>query len=128
MVEQVTCGIKISVQTSFEGTFNKNQKVYYSFSYRVTITNQSKDSVQLNSREWIILDALNNTEFVSGEGVIGQKPIISPGDSHTYTSGCILLSPTGAMKGFYNMINFTTTKKFKVAIPVFKLNAPHALN
>ena len=128
MVQQVTRGIKISVETNFEGTFYKNYKIHFAFGYKVTIENQSKDSVQLNARHWVILDALNNIETVSGEGVIGKKPVIKPGESHTYTSGCILLSPTGAMKGFYNMINFTTTKKFKVAIPVFKLNAPHALN
>jgi ApaG protein len=128
MVEKVTSGIKISVETYFEGAFYKNYKVHYSFGYRVTIFNQSKDSVQLNSREWVILDALNNTEYISGEGVIGKKPVINPGQSHTYTSGCVLSSPIGAMHGNYNMINFSTTKKFKVSIPNFKLCAPQALN
>lgn len=128
MVEQVTCGIKISVETQFEGTFYRNYKLYYSFAYRVTITNQSEDMVQLNSREWTILDALNNTEYVSGEGVIGKQPIIIPGESHGYSSGCMLLSPVGAMQGHYNMINFSSEKEFKVQIPTFKLNALHTLN
>ena len=128
MVQQVTKGIKISVETTFEGTFYKNYKMQFAFGYRITIENQSKDSVQLNSRHWEILDALNNIETVDGEGVIGKKPVLRPGESHTYNSGCLLTSPFGAMGGYYNMINFTTTKKFKVVIPTFKLSAPFALN
>ena len=128
MVQQVTRGIKISVETNFEGTFYKNYKVHFAFGYMVTIENQSKDSVQLNYRHWEILDALNNTEFVDGEGVIGKKPVLKPGESHTYTSGCLLTSPFGAMKGHYDMVNLNNTNKFKVAIPSFKLSAQFALN
>ena len=128
MVQQVTSGIKISVETTFEGTFYKNYKVHYAFGYRVTIENQSKDAVQLNSRYWKILDALNNPEIVEGEGVIGKKPVLRPGETHTYNSGCLLNSPFGAMSGHYNMVNFTTSKKFKVNIPSFKLSAPFAIN
>ncbi|WP_026755144.1 Co2+/Mg2+ efflux protein ApaG [Sediminibacter sp. Hel_I_10] len=128
MVQQVTSGIKISVETSFEGTFYKNYKVHFAFGYQITIENQSKDSVQLQSRYWSILDALNNVEIVEGEGVIGKKPVIKPGESHTYSSGCLLTSPFGAMQGHYNMVNFSTTNKFKVIIPSFKLSAPFALN
>ena len=128
MVQQVTKGIKISVETTFEGTFYRNYKIQFAFGYKVTIENQSKDSVQLNARHWTILDALNNVEIITGEGVIGKKPVLKPGESHTYNSGCLLTSPFGAMQGHYNMVNFTTTKKFKVAIPPFKLSAPFALN
>lgn len=128
MVQQITKGIKISVETSFEGTFYKNYKVQFAFGYRITIENQSKDSVQLNSRHWEILDALNYIEIVDGEGVIGRKPVLKPGESHTYNSGCLLTSPFGAMSGHYNMINFSSAKKFRVAIPTFKLSAPFALN
>ena len=128
MVQQVTRGIKISVVTTFEGSFYKNYKIHYAFGYTVTIENQSKDSVQLNDRHWEILDALNNIETVNGEGVIGKKPVLKPGESHTYTSGCLLTSPFGAMQGYYSMVNFTTTKKFKVTIPTFKLSAPFAIN
>ena len=128
MVSQITRGIKISVVTNFEGTFYKNYKIQYAFGYTVTIENQSKDSVQLNARHWEILDALNNVETVSGEGVIGKKPVLQPGESHTYTSGCLLTSPFGAMQGHYSMVNFTTTKKFQVTIPTFKLSAPFAIN
>lgn len=128
MIQQVTRGIKISVKTSFEGTFYKNYKLHFAFGYEITIENQSKDSVQLTSRHWQIFDALNSIEFVDGEGVIGKKPVLKPGESHTYQSGCLLSSPIGAMRGHYNMINFTTTKKFRVVIPTFKLSAPFALN
>ena len=128
MVQQVTRGIKISVNTKFEGTFYKNYKIHFAFAYRITIENQSKDSVQLNSRHWKIYDALNNIEFVDGEGVIGKKPVLKPGESHTYSSGCLLTSPFGAMQGHYGMVNFTTTKKFDVVIPSFNLSAPFALN
>ncbi|HSJ12177.1 MAG TPA: Co2+/Mg2+ efflux protein ApaG [Gillisia sp.] len=128
MVQQVTSGIKISVETSFEGSFYKNHKMTFAFGYQITIENQSKDSVQLTSRFWRIKDALNNTEIVQGEGVIGQKPVLKPGESHTYNSGCLLASPFGSMRGYYNMINFTSSKKFKVSIPSFKLSAPFALN
>ena len=128
MVQQITKGIKISVETNFEGTFYKNYKLHYAFGYQVTIENQGKDAVQLNSRKWTIYDALNNIEEVEGEGVIGQKPVIKPGESHTYSSGCLLTSPFGAMSGFYNMVNFATTKNFEVAIPKFHLSAPFAIN
>ena len=128
MVQQVTKGIKISVETTYEGSFYKNYKIQYAFGYTITIENQGKDSVQLNARHWEILDALNNIETVSGEGVIGKKPVLKPGESHTYTSGCLLTSPFGAMQGHYSMINFTTTKKFQVTIPTFKLSATFAIN
>lgn len=128
MVQQVTSGIKISVETIFEGTFYRNYKMNFAFGYKVTIENQSKDVVQLNSRYWKIKDSLDNEQIVRGEGVIGQKPVIQPGESHTYTSGCLLTSPFGSMHGHYNMVNFSTSKKFKVYIPSFKLSAPFSLN
>ena len=128
MVSQITRGIKISVLTSFEGTYFKNYKIHFAFTYHVSIENQSKDSVQLNSRHWEIYDALNNTKTVDGEGVIGKKPVIKPGENYTYSSGCLLSSPIGAMKGHFNMVNFTTTRSFKVEIPAFKLSAPFAIN
>jgi ApaG protein len=128
MVQQITKGIRISVRTRFEGSFYKSYRLHFGFGYEITIENQSKDSVQLNSRHWVILDALNYTETVDGEGVIGKKPVLKPGESHTYSSGCLLTSPVGAMRGFFNMVNFTTTRKFRVKIPTFKLSAPFALN
>lgn len=128
MVTQITRGIKISVLTSFEGTYFKNYKIHFAFSYKITIENHSKDSVQLMSRHWEIFDALNNIELVDGEGVVGKKPVLKPGESHTYSSGCLLSSPFGAMRGYFNMINFTSTRSFRVIVPSFKLSAPFALN
>lgn len=128
MVQQVTQGIKVSVETTFEGTFYKDYKMQYAFGYTVTIENEGKDVVQLRSRHWRISDALNNVEVVEGDGVIGKKPVIQPGEKHVYSSGCMLLSPFGSMKGHYNMVNFTSTKKFRVVIPSFKLSEPSAMN
>ena len=128
MVTQITRGIKISVLTSFEGTYFKNYKIHFAFSYKITIENHSKDSVQLMSRHWDIFAALNNLELVDGEGVVGKKPVLKPGESHTYSSGCLLSSPFGAMRGYFNMINFTSTRSFRVIVPSFKLSAPFALN
>jgi len=128
MVQQVTNGIKISVKTNFEGTRYQNYRMYFSFSYSITIENQSNDSVQLISRHWKIFDSLKNLEIVEGEGVIGKKPVLAPNKSYTYSSYCNLTSPIGSMKGFFNMINFTSTKNFRVHIPSFQLNVPAILN
>ena len=128
MATQITRGIKISVETTFEGTYFKNQNMNFAFSYHITIENHSKDSVQLTTRHWEIFDALNHPEIVDGEGVIGKKPVLKPGESHTYSSGCMLFSPFGSMKGYFTMINFNTTRTFKVTVPSFKLNANFALN
>ena len=128
MVSQITRGIKISVLTTFEGTYFKNHKIHFAFSYEITIENHSKDSVQLTSRHWEIFDSLNEVEIVDGEGVIGKKPVLKPGELYSYNSGCLLASPFGGMRGYFNMINFTTAKNFKVIVPSFRLSAPFALN
>ena len=77
MVTQITKGIKISVDTEFQGTYYKDTKLLYAFEYSISIENQSSDVVQLNSRHWVILDSLNNEEVVNGEGVIGKKPVLA---------------------------------------------------
>lgn len=128
MNTQITSGIKISVATNFEGNYYKDYAILYAFSYEITIENLSTDIVQLQSRHWDIFDSLNFTESVDGEGVVGQTPIIIPGDKYVYSSGCMLHSTIGAMKGFYTMLNFTTSKNFEVQVPTFKLNVPFAIN
>ena len=128
MITQVTRGIKVSIQTTFEGTFFKNYKMHYAFGYTITIENQGKDTVQLVGRHWEIFDSLKERETVDGEGVVGKKPVIRPGKSHTYSSGCLLASPIGAMKGFYGMVSISTAEEFEVEIPTFKFAAPFALN
>jgi ApaG protein len=128
MVTQITKGIKISVNTEFEGTYFRNHKLQFAFSYEITIENHSKDSVQLLARHWEIFDSLNELEVVDGEGVVGKKPVLKPGESHTYASGCLLASTHGAMHGWFDMVNFTTGRNFRVLVPAFLLNAPFALN
>ncbi|AOW20820.1 Co2+/Mg2+ efflux protein ApaG [Urechidicola croceus] len=128
MVQQVTNGIKISVETRFVGTNYSDNRLYFAFSYSITIENQSNDSVQLLNRHWKIFDSLNNVETVDGAGVVGKKPILKPAEKHSYQSNCLLTSSIGAMNGFYEMVNFTTTKKFKVHIPTFQLMVSGALN
>ena len=128
MIEQITKGIKISIESNFEGTFYKDECIHYAFSYEVVIENQSHEVAQLIARKWDIMEALNDNEIVIGEGVVGEQPILMPGERHTYKSGCVLKSPFGAMKGNYLMLNPSNSKQFKVTIPTFKLSASFAQN
>ncbi len=128
MINQVTKGIKISVETKYNGTSYRNNKLYYTFAYVITIENKSSETVKLTDRFWTIFDSLNQTEIVSGEGVVGQTPILKPNDTYTYSSGCFLESNIGAMKGFYTMINLDTYQQFKVKIPTFQLTTPTLSN
>jgi len=128
MVQQITKGIKISVKTSYDGTMHRNKNMYYTFSYYITIENNSLDTVQLTSRHWEIYDTLNTKEIVDGEGVIGQTPILNPKDSYTYKSGTFLQSNIGSMGGFFTMKNLDSQKSFKVTIPTFQLSTLVSLN
>jgi len=128
MTQKVTNGIKISIETHLEGMFYKEYRMQFGFGYRITIENQSNDSVQLQSRFWKIKEVLNDTQMISGEGVVGKQPVLEPGQLYTYESGCILTGPFGAMSGYYNMFNFSTSKSFRVKIPSFKLSTPYILN
>ena len=128
MIQQVTKGIRISVETRYEGSFLKNSTPNHAFRYLITIENQSKDVVQLIKRHWKIMESTKPTQIVNGPGVVGKKPIMKVGQMVKYESGCILNSPTGAMKGLYTMINHSSTKEFEVEVPVFQLDAPFSLN
>ena len=128
MIQQVTRGIKITVDTDYNGSFLKGNVLQYAFAYRIEIENQSKSSVQLLTRHWKIKEPLNKTQYVNGNGVKGKKPVINPGEVHKYKSGCLLSSALGAMKGTYIMIDLSTTKKFNVEIPLFRLTTPFVLN
>ncbi|WP_111706852.1 Co2+/Mg2+ efflux protein ApaG [Lutibacter citreus] len=128
MVQQVTNGIKISVISNYEGTRYRNYKMYYVFSYQITIENQSNETVQLLERFWTIFDSLNITGIVEGDGVIGEKPVLKPSDVYTYSSNCFLTSPIGSMKGYYKMVNLATSSNFKVYIPTFQLMVPNISN
>ncbi|MDB9777572.1 Co2+/Mg2+ efflux protein ApaG [Polaribacter sp.] len=128
METQITKGIKISVETTFKGTSLSNHTLYYAFSYAITIENKSNETVQLTDRYWEIFDSLNQIEVVAGEGVVGQSPILKPGEKYTYSSGCFLTSNMGSMRGFYSMTNQETLEQFKVMIPTFQLTNPLLLN
>ena len=124
MVEQITQGVKISVKTKYNGTSYRNNRLYYVFAYFITIENYSSKTIELTHRFWEIFDSLNKTEFVEGEGVIGQTPVLKHNDTYSYSSGCFLESNVGAMKGFYTMKDIKTFEQFKVAIPTFQLATP----
>ena len=128
MIEKITKGIKISVRTNYEGIHVRNEISHYAFSYFITIENQSQDTVQLISRKWEIFDSLNNKEIVIGDGVVGQLPVLDPREKYTYRSNCFLESSMGSMKGYFNMINFTSKTQFKVQIPTFQLVVTEVLN
>ena len=128
MIQQVTKGIRVSVETRYEGSFLKSSTPNYTFRYLITIENQSKDVVQLIKRHWKIMESSKPTQIVNGPGVVGKKPIMKSGQVVQYESGCILNSPTVAMKGFYTMINHSSAKEFEVEVPVFQLDTPFSLN
>lgn len=128
MFIQVTKGIKVSVQTKFEGTFFKNYKMHYAFEYTITIENQNKEPVQLTAHHWNIFDSLKEMETLDGEGVIGKKPVIKSGKNYTYSSGALLTSPIGAMKGFFQMTNIISNHEFLVEVPTFKFASAFVLN
>ncbi len=128
MFQQVTKGIKISIKTTFNGQVYRGHQQYHAFSYYVSIENNSKDTVKLLERFWTIFDSLNNTEYVEGEGVVGETPVLNPNEIYNYKSNCFLLSTTGAMKGNYKMINFETSEEFLVIIPTFQLTTSPTLN
>ncbi|MEY2691651.1 MAG: hypothetical protein RIT03_41 [Bacteroidota bacterium] len=127
-VWQISSGIKISVVPTYEGNYLQNNRLHYAFGYQITLENLSDDTVQLESRHWDIFDSLHHKDEVDGEGVVGLKPVLKPGTSFTYQSGCLLASTYGAMQGHYTFINFSTTQRFQVAVPLFKLCVPFALN
>jgi len=107
MVTEITQGVKVSVETEYQSEYSSPRQFHYVFTYRITIENQSEHTVQLLSRHWFILDACNLLREVEGEGVVGQQPVIEPGQSHQYVSGCNLKSGLGKMYGSYLMEKIT---------------------
>ena len=100
---------------------------HYFFSYRVRISNEGEETVQLVSREWIITDADGNVERVKGPGVVGEQPVLGPGEAFEYTSFCPLKTSVGSMHGSYQMVT-ATGEAFDAVIAPFTLATPHALN
>lgn len=128
MVFATTKGIKVSVDTTYEGRYFSKQGPLYVFGYTVTIENHSPDTVQLLGRHWFIYDTGEGPSEVAGAGVVGQQPILGPGDKHTYNSGCHLRASIGVMKGYYEMHRLSTGTAFKVRIPTMQFFASPRLN
>ncbi len=128
MVQQVTEGVSIMVETFYQPSQSNPIKSEHLFAYRITIENLSAYPVKLHSRHWHIIDSNGSHREVEGEGVVGQQPVIQPGDSYRYTSAVNLLSDIGKMYGTYQMENLFSKKKLTVAIPEFKLIVPAKLN
>jgi ApaG protein len=124
----ITQGVKITVQTQYRPDLSNLSNQNYFFNYRVQIENNNQVPIQLLSREWYIFDSLNEPNFISGEGVVGEQPILKSHENFTYVSGCELHSEIGYMKGYYTFINLENDKKFKVFIPVFNLIYPPRMN
>jgi ApaG protein len=99
----------------------------YAFAYRITIINRSDEPVRLLNRHWIITHADGRTEEVKGEGVVGETPRLTPGQAHSYSSGAMIPTSTGSMKGSYEFVTDSGTT-FRAEIPEFVLAAPEALH
>ena len=97
------------------------------FSYTITLTNNGASTVQLLSRHWIITDGNNQVQEVRGQGVVGEQPVLKPGQSFGYTSGTVLSTPVGTMSGSYQMVAEDGTK-FEATIPQFVLSVPRVLH
>jgi len=116
-----TEGVKITVETQYRSDLSKVNSNQFFFNYHIEIKNNNDFNVQLLHRDWYIFDSLNHADTVSGEGVVGELPILKPGQTFKYTSGCGLVSEIGYMKGFYTFKNENTGKLFEVSIPKFDL-------
>jgi len=99
----------------------------YVFSYSITITNNGDTPVQLLSRHWVITDSNSQVQEVRGQGVVGEQPVIKPGQSFGYTSGTVISTPVGTMMGSYQMVS-EDGRKFDAAIPQFVLSVPRVLH
>ncbi len=126
MYEAVTRGIRISVTPQYLEDHSSPEDSEFFWAYTIEITNETEQTVQLRSRVWHITDGLGNTEEVRGPGVVGEQPIIVPGGSFSYTSGCPLSTPSGIMVGSYQMEG-EDGALFDVAIPAFSLDCPFAV-
>lgn len=128
MQTAITRGVKVSVETFYQPDYSSPLSGEFAFAYRITITNQSEHVVQLLRRHWFILDAIGEKKEVEGEGVVGQQPVLEPGFSYQYISGCNLRTEIGKMYGTYLMQRIADGKMFYVNIPEFLLIATNKLN
>lgn len=128
MVQQVTEGVNIMVETFYQPHQSNQLKSEYLFAYRITIENRGANALKLLSRHWHIKDSNGTNREVEGEGVVGQQPVIAPGGSYRYTSGVNLNSEIGKMYGTYLFESLYDKRKVTVHIPVFHLVATSKMN
>lgn len=127
-VTLVTHGVKITVQTEYQYNHSNPEQRYYLFSYRVIIENNSDYVVKLLRRHWFIFDSSSEYREVEGEGVVGQQPVLAPGEVYDYESACNLNTDIGRMNGTYLMMREMDGAQFYVNIPEFELITPPRLN
>jgi ApaG protein len=122
--EAVTKNIRVHVETEYAPGRSDPGRNQWFFLYTIRVTNEGRDTVQLISRHWIITDAMGQTEEVRGKGVVGKQPVLEPGESFEYTSGCGLKTPFGSMRGTYQMIT-DKQEHFEIEIPPFTMTEPY---
>lgn len=125
--EAVTRGIRVHVVARYAPDHSHPPSSRWFFLYTVSITNESDRTVQLVARHWIITDATGRQDEVRGPGVVGQQPVLEPGQSFEYTSGCPLTSPYGTMRGCYEMVT-ADGERFDVEIAPFALRGPYMVH
>lgn len=123
----VTNGVRVVVRSEYLPDQSDARAHRFVFAYTIRISNDSSHPVQLKNRHWHILHGSGKEEQVHGPGVVGKQPVISPGTSFQYTSGCVLTTPHGTMRGNYEMVRADGTT-FLAEIPAFSLAVPHVLN
>src|SRR4051812_17176267 len=122
--EAITRNIRVRVQMQYDPTRSSPQQNQWFFLYTVNITNEGDETVRLISRHWVITDAMGKVKEVQGPGVVGNQPILAPGQSFEYTSGCPLTTPFGSMQGTYQMIG-QANEQFDIEIAPFALTEPY---
>ena len=127
MAEGKKYQISINVNTAYLAEQSDPSADRYVFAYTITIANSGTVSAQLISRHWIITDAENVTQEVKGLGVVGEQPLLRPGESFEYTSGTAMATPVGTMRGTYQMVA-EDGNKFEAEIPQFTLSMPRVLH
>ena len=127
-MEKISSEIYISAKVEYRDKYSYPEDSYYLFSYFITIENHSDEKVKLLSRHWMIFDSNGEYREVQGEGVIGEQPVLLPGQIFTYESACNFKTTIGKMKGSYLFERLRDRKSFEVEIPEFVLAAPVVLN
>ena len=125
--QETTKMVTVTVEPFFLEDESEPEKSSYMWAYHIRIENEGNDSVQLISRYWRITDSLGRLKEVRGEGVIGEQPVLSPGDIYEYTSGVPLQTSSGFMGGSYEMI-CGTGERIDVIIPTFSLDSPYEVH